>query len=174
MKTLLLLLGSIPFVSGQITSIPNSSGSVTSVATGAGLSGGPITGTGTVAMTSNSRTRIIGAGFDGGGSALVAGATAVTYFTVPYGCTISSWNVTVDTGTASFDVWKIASGTAIPTSTNTIVAAAPPTISTGTAANSSTLTGWTTTVTANDIFGVNLSAVSGATKASVTLACLQP
>lgn len=111
----------------------------------------------------------IGAGFDGGGSAIAV--SSVTYFTVPYACTIQAWNITVDTGTITFDVWKIASGTAIPTVANTIVAAAPPAIASGTAIHSTTLTGWTTTVTANDIFGIEVSAVSAATKASLVLQC---
>jgi len=122
-------------------------------------------------LPSNVRVRSIGAGFVNGGSALVAGAT--TYFTVPYACTVAAWNITVDTGTATIDVWKIASGTAIPTITNTITASALPAISTGTAIHSTTLTGWTTSVTANDIFGINLKTVASATQATLNLECDQ-
>ena len=122
-------------------------------------------------MASNTLIRTIGGGFDGGGTALTSGATATTYFTIPFACTISAWNITVDTGTITFDVWKIATGTAIPTSTNSITASALPAISTGTALHSTTLTGWTTSVSANDIFGVNINTVSSATKASLTLQC---
>lgn len=111
----------------------------------------------------------IGATMDGGGSAMTSGKTV--YFTVPYACTIRAWNITVDTGTVTFDVWKIASGTAIPTIANTITAAALPAISSGTAVHSTTLTGWTTAVSANDIFGINLNAVSGATQASLVMQC---
>ncbi len=103
----------------------------------------------------------LGASFDGGGSPLVSGKTV--YFTVPFACTIQAWNIAVDTGTATVDVWKIATGTAIPTIANTITASALPAISTGTAIHSTTLTGWTTSVAANNIFGINLNAVSGAT-----------
>jgi hypothetical protein len=111
----------------------------------------------------------IGATFDGGGSALTTGTKV--YYTVPFACTINAWNATVDTGTITIDAWKIATGTAIPTVTNTITASATPAISTGTALHSTTLTGWTTTVTANDIFAFNVSAVSSATKASLVLQC---
>jgi hypothetical protein len=121
--------------------------------------------------SSNSLIRSIGAGFDGGGSALSSGSTATTYFFVPFACTLSAWNITVDTGTITFDVWKIANGTAIPTAANTITASALPAIASGTALHSTTLTGWTTAVSANDIFGVNINAVSGATKASLILQC---
>lgn len=124
--------------------------------------------------TTNQNIRSIGAGFDGGGSALTSGATQTAYFTVPFACTIAAWNITVDTGTITFDVWKIATGTAIPTVANTITASALPAISTGTAVHSTTLTGWTTSVSANDIFGVNINAVSSATKASLVLQCNAP
>ena len=120
---------------------------------------------------SNLNLRAIGASFNGGGLALTAGKTV--YFTVPYACTIAAWNIAVDTGTATIDVWKIATGTAIPTVTNTITAAALPAISTGTAIHSTTLTGWTTSVAQNDIFGINLEAVSGATYANLILQCNQ-
>lgn len=81
--------------------------------------------------------------------------------------------MTVDTGTATVDVWKVATGTAIPTITNTITASATPAISTGNALHSTTLTGWTTTVTANDIIAFDLKAVSSATNVSLTLECDQ-
>ncbi len=111
--------------------------------------------------------RAFGASFDGGGSALVAGKTV--YFTIPFGCTITAWNIAVDTGTCTIDIWKIASGSAIPTIANSIVAAAPPAISSGTAVHSTTMTGWTTSVTANDIFGINLKIVSGATFVNIVI-----
>jgi len=111
----------------------------------------------------------IGYIFDGGGSALTSGK-AYTYF-VPFACTITAWNMTVDTGTATVDVWKVASGTAIPTITNTITASALPAIASGTALHSTTLTGWTTSVAANDIIAFNLNAVSSATKVSIVLQC---
>ncbi len=110
-----------------------------------------------------------GASFDGGGSALTSGKTV--YFTVPYACTVQGWNVAVDTGTATIDIWKIATGTAIPTISNTITASALPAIATGTAIHSTTLTAWTTTVAANDIVGVNLKTVATATQANLTVQC---
>ncbi len=121
----------------------------------------------------NLAKRAIGAGFDGSGSALTSGSTQTTYFTVPFACTITAWNITVDTGTITFDIWKIATGTAIPTSSNSITASALPAISTGTALHSTTLTGWTTSVAANDIVAININTVSSATKASLIVECDQ-
>jgi hypothetical protein len=131
-----------------------------------------LTGTASSAqIPANVRARAIGSTFSGGGVAMTVGL--VNYFTVPFACTISAWNITVDTGTATIDVWKSATGTAIPTVTNTIAAAATPAISTGTALHSATLTGWTTAVNANDIFAFQLKAVSNATLASLVLECDQ-
>lgn len=124
-------------------------------------------------LMSNVVKRAIGAGFDGAGQALTSGATQTVYFTVPFACTITAWNITVDTGTATLDVWKIATGTAIPTSANSITAAALPAIASGTAVHSTTLTGWTTSVAANDIMAVNINTVASATKASLILECDQ-
>lgn len=148
-----------------------SGGSVTSVGCGTGLTGGTITTTGTCALDANVLIRSFGAAFDGGGSALTSGKT--TYFTVPFACTIAAYSITADTGTASFDVWKIATGTAIPTVANTIISGTSYlSLSTGTAVHStSTAAFTTTTVSANDIVGVNLQAVSGATELSLVIQC---
>jgi len=117
-------------------------------------------------------TRSFGTSFgDTGGSALTSGS--VVYRTVPYACTIAAWNITVDAGTATIDIWKIASGTAIPTVTNTITASALPAISTGTAIHSTTLTSWTTSVTANDIFAFQLKTVATAKYVEIDLQCNQ-
>lgn len=116
------------------------------------------------------KTRGFGTSFgDTGGSALTSGS--VVYFTVPYACTIGGWNASVDAGTVTFDIWKIATGTAIPTVTNTITASALPAISTGTSIHSTTLTGWTTSVTANDIFGIQLKTVATAKYAELDIQC---
>ncbi len=122
-------------------------------------------------IPANLRARGIGMMFSGGGSTLSAGTTY--YLTTPFACTISGWNMTADTGTATVDIWKVATGTAIPTASNSITAGAQPAISSGTAAHGTTLTGWTTAVAANDIWGFNLKAVSGATVVSLVVECDQ-
>jgi hypothetical protein len=113
--------------------------------------------------------RAIGVVFDGAGSALSSGKTI--YFTVPFACTINSWNLTADTGTATIKFWKVATGTAIPTSANSINTSGV-SLASGTAIHSTTLSDFTSTaVTANDIFGVNLFAVASATTVSAVLGC---
>jgi hypothetical protein len=101
---------------------------------------------------------------DPAGSALATGV--LCYIVVPMAGTITGWDIVVDAGTATVDVWKIATGTAKPTVTNTITASALPAIATGTAIDSTTasipLTGWTTAVATKDILGFNLGTVATA------------
>jgi hypothetical protein len=123
------------------------------------------------AVAAVSAARAIGYSFNGNGSALSAGATG--YLTVPFACTISAWNMSVDQGTAAVDIWKLPTGTSIPNSGNSITASAMPAISTGTSIHSTTLAGWTTAVATNDIVGMKLSAVASATFVNLTVECDQ-
>jgi len=117
------------------------------------------------------KIRAIGYTFDGGGSALTSGITK--YLTVPFACTISAWSITLDTGTATIKTWKKATGTAIPTVSDTLSTSGV-SISTGTAVHSTTLSDFASTaVTANDIFAFNLFAVSAATQVNFILECDQ-
>jgi hypothetical protein len=134
------------------------------------LSGSKLTVSVPGGPSGNQNIRSVGGGFDGGGSALTV--AKVAYITNPPACTISAFNITVDTGTISFDVWKVATGTAIPTVSNSILTGGFLQISTGTAIHStSTALFTTTTVSANDIFGFEIEAVSGATQATINLEC---
>jgi hypothetical protein len=104
---------------------------------------------------------------DPAGSALATGV--LCYIPIPTAGTITGWDIIVDAGTATVDVWKIATGTAKPTVANTITAIAKPAIASGTAIHSTTLTGWTTSVAANDIIGFNLDAVATAKYITINL-----
>jgi hypothetical protein len=137
---------------------------------------GDVTTSGSNATTLGSNFKVRGFGTTFGSNA--TGATALTsgdvvYFTVPYACTIAAWNITVNAGTVTFDIWKIATGTAVPTVSNSIVASAKPALSTGTALHSTSMSGWTTSVTANDIFGIKLDTVATATYAEIDIQCNQ-
>jgi hypothetical protein len=123
------------------------------------------------AVSTVSTARAFGYSFNGNGSALAAGATG--YLTVPFACTISAWNMSVDQGTAAVDIWKLPIGTSIPNSGNSITASAMPAISSGTSIHSTTLTAWTTAVAANDIVGINLKTVGSATFVNLTMECDQ-
>jgi len=88
-------------------------------------------------------------------------------------CTLTSWNILVDAGTATVSTWRKATGTAIPTISNTISTSGVA-ISSGTAIHSTTLTDFTSTaISAHDILAFNLGAVSTAKYIFFSLECDQ-
>jgi hypothetical protein len=130
--------------------------------------------TGTLAaarLPSNTKIRSFGTTFGDTAATSALTSGSIVYFTIPYSCTISAWNITVDAGTVTFDILKVATGSAIPTSS--ITASALPALSTGTALHSTTLTSWTTSVAANDIVGIKLQTVATAKYAELDVECDQ-
>lgn len=110
---------------------------------------------------------------DPAGSALSVASTTTAYVTVPFACTISAYNLLVDSGTITVKFWKVATGTAIPTSGNSISTSGVG-ISSGTAIHSTTVSDFTsTTVSANDIMAMNVTAASGPKYVSGVLQCDQ-
>jgi hypothetical protein len=82
--------------------------------------------------------------------------------------TITSWRMTADVSTTCvLDVWKAAG--ALPTVANTITASAKPGLTAATVGSSSTLTGWTTSVSAGDIFELNVDSNNNATVINLVL-----
>jgi hypothetical protein len=106
-----------------------------------------------------------------GGTAFTAGNTVTDYITMPIACTINAYNLAIDAGTITVKFWKVATGTAIPTSGNSISTSGVG-ISSGTAIHSTTLSDFTTTaIAANDIIAMNVSAASGSAYVNGVLAC---
>ncbi len=70
-------------------------------------------------------------------------------------------------GSIVVDIWKL--NAAIPTVANTITASALPTLSSSQYINSTTLTGWTTSVSANDVFAFNVNSASTLNSFSIVL-----
>jgi len=113
----------------------------------------------TIAAGGSSAT--IGTTIDGSGGTITVGQKG--YVQVPYGCTINSWRIIANaSGSIVIDIWKAASPT-IPTVANTITGSALPTLSSQQTNASSTLTGWTTSVAANDIIGFNVNSATTVT-----------
>lgn len=135
----------------------------------AGTAGFQLTSTGTgVSWTATKKT--IGVSIDGGGSVITTGTKG--YVEVPYAGTIIEWKIIADpSGSMVFDIWKV--NAAIPTNANTITASAKPTLTTAQRATSTTLTGWTTAVAANDVFGFEVESASTVTKAVLILVIQQ-
>lgn len=95
--------------------------------------------------------------FDGSGSEIADAVQDVKI--APCSGTIKSWTVVSVDGTSGsivLDVWKDTLTNYRPTIADTITASAKPTITTDTDATSSTLTGWTTSVTKGDVFVANV------------------
>jgi hypothetical protein len=125
--------------------------------------------TGTTGGGGGGNTAPITIGWDGQGGFITTGLTR--YFVAPYNATITGWSIVAEgtNPTCTIDVWKIASGTALPTVANTITASAIPALSTGNVIRSSTLTGWTTAITAGDILAFNIDAAANALTIKINL-----
>jgi hypothetical protein len=103
-----------------------------------------------------------------GSSTLATGV--ISYVYCQFSGTITSSLLTADaSGSLVVDVWKINVGSFPPTVTNSITASALPTLSSAQISQDSTLTGWTTTVTAGDVFAFNINSASGIKTATLTL-----
>jgi hypothetical protein len=103
---------------------------------------------------------------DGGGSAITAGEKG--HLEIPFACTITQVTMLADqTGSIVVDIWKDSYANFPPTDADSITASAPPTISSAQKAQDSTLTGWTTSISAGDILAFNVDSCS--TIARVTL-----
>jgi hypothetical protein len=89
-----------------------------------------------------------GVTIDGGGSTPATGSKA--FLQIPFDGTITGWTLISDvSGSASITVKK-STFAAFPTNSS-IVASAPPFLSSAQSATSTTLTGWTTAVAAGDV-----------------------
>jgi len=123
-------------------------------------------------LPAHSHTSIVELAFpiDGGGSVITTGLKG--YIRVPFAGTIKSWTILGElvNGVITIDVWKAPYASYPPTNAQSITAANEMKIaSTGNKATDSVLTGWTTSVSAGDIFGFNVDSVTAMTKVTVYL-----
>ena len=131
----------------------------------------PAASSGVTAATLKANLKIgsFGVTVDGVSSTIQVGQTG--FVTLPYAGTITGWSITTNaSGSIQFGVWKAAG--AIPVLADSIVASAPPTLTTAQFVTSTTLTGWTTTFAAGDVFGFYVNSVSSTVKnATLTIRC---
>jgi hypothetical protein len=107
---------------------------------------------------------------DGGGSAITTGIKGD--IEVPFACTITAVRTLLDqSGSIVVDIWKDTYANYPPTDADSITASAPPTVSSTTKAEDSTLTGWTTSISAGNILRYNVDSITTATRATITLSC---
>ncbi len=122
-----------------------------------------------VLLSTTLRTlKTIGAGVGGGGSAPSTGLFGRVR--VPWACTITKVTLSGDvSGSAVIDIWKDTHANYPPTVADTITAAAKPTLSSAITYEDSTLTGWTTSISAGDWLFFNLDSVTTCTVITVIL-----
>jgi hypothetical protein len=107
---------------------------------------------------SNIKSGSFGVTIDGNGGVITVGQKG--YITVPYNHTISDWEILGDqAGTCNIDVRK-STYSGFPTQTS-ITGSAPIVVSPAAQkATSTTLTGWTTSGNAGDVYGFTLNSAS--------------
>jgi len=100
--------------------------------------------------------RSIGISLDGGGDAITTGVKG--YGDVAFAGTITAATLLTTDASCSLviDVWLDSYANAPPTNDDSITASAPPTLSTANKSQDTTLTGWSTTITAGDVIGFNV------------------
>ena len=131
---------------------------------------GLITSASAVALV---RTGAIVVVIDGGGAAITTGVKA--FLSVPFACTLTGWTLlssdaAATSGSIQIDLWKAAYASYPPTVANTITGSAKPLFSSANKATSTTLTGWTTSIAAGDVIGVNVDSAATVTKVTLALA----
>jgi hypothetical protein len=101
----------------------------------------------------------VGLRIDNGASVIPTGVSG--NIVIPFDCTIQQWTLLAnETGSVVVDIWRDTYANYPPTVADTITASAKPTISSSTKGQSSTLTGWTTALTAGDILRFNVDSVT--------------
>ena len=123
----------------------------------------------TVNTTSaNVATSVVGITIDGAGSAITTGYKG--FIQVPYNATITAVTLLADTtGSIVIDIWKDTYANYPPAVADSITGASKPTLTSASKYTDSTLSGWTTTITAGDIVAFNVDSISTITKVSLTL-----
>jgi hypothetical protein len=87
-----------------------------------------------------------------------------------FACTILEWTLLADqTGSIVVDIWKDTYANFPPISADYITGSEKPTISSAAKANSTTLAGWTTAISAGDILRFNVDSVTTITKVTLVL-----
>lgn len=105
---------------------------------------------------------------DGGGSAITTGIKVDVV--VPVDCTVTEAIALLDqTGSIVVDVWNDTYANYPPTNADSITASAPVTVSSAVKSTDSTLTGWTTSLTAGTTLRFNVDSITTAERATIVL-----
>jgi hypothetical protein len=105
---------------------------------------------------------------DGGGSVITTGIKGD--LVVDFACTITGVTLLADqSGSIVVDIWKDTYANFPPVDADSITASAPPTITTATKSQDTTLTGWTTSISAGQILRFNVDSVTSIQRLTVAL-----
>lgn len=126
----------------------------------------------TLAVSTNQRTAALVMQLDGNGAVLATGVRGD--LSIPFACTITGVSLLADqTGSVVVDIWKDTYANFPPTDADSITASAPPTLSSASKAEDTTLTGWTTSIAAGDILRFNVDSAATITRLTLTLTVLR-
>jgi hypothetical protein len=103
---------------------------------------------------------------DGGGAPVNTGVRGA--LEVPFAFTISRWTLLADQSTTT-TVHPFLASVSAPNTGSTIDASAPPALSAASGAQSTTLTGWTTSISSGAILGFTVAANNTATRLTLSL-----
>lgn len=121
-----------------------------------------------VANTADIKLGTITLVIDGGGGVLQTGITGD--IEVPFACAITAVTMLADQSTTTtIDIWKDVFANYPPDNADSITASAVPTITADTNSQDTTLSGWTTAVTAGDTLRFNVDANDNATRCTISL-----
>lgn len=128
-----------------------------------------ITGTATASqIPSNQKIVTIPFMIDGGGAVITTGIWGDIQ--LDFACTINSVTLLADqSGSIVVDIWKDTYVNYPPVVGDSITASAKPTISSATKSTDSTLTGWTTSISAGDILRFNVDSITTCTRVLVSM-----
>ena len=105
---------------------------------------------------------------DGGGSAITTGVKGD--IEIGFDCIITSCRVLPDqSGSIVVDIWKDTYANYPPTDADTITSSTPPTVTATTKSEDTTLTSWTTTISAGDILRFNVDSVTTIERVTISL-----
>jgi len=106
---------------------------------------------------------------DGGGSAITTGEKG--HIEIPFACTIKQVTLLADqSGAIKIDIWKDIYANFPPDNTDTITGANEPEIAaSGVKDQDSTLTSWTTSISAGDILAFNVDSITTVKRCTVSL-----
>jgi hypothetical protein len=120
----------------------------------------------------NIRTASITFIIDDGGSVIATGIKGD--LEIPFACTIQAVTLLADqTGSIVIDIWKDTYAAYPPTVADTITASAKPTLSSALKSQDTSLTGWTTSISAGQILRFNVSSASAVTRVTLSLKVLK-